>query len=146
MEKTRDSKGKFLPGYTPKVRRRAGSKNKISQKLVNTMGKESPEVIQAVIDAAKGGDVPAAKVVLSYIMPRSKTGKLELLLPEIVGTESLVDASAKIIGAIATGAIALDHGLDLQKLITAHKELLESHDLERRIEEIEAFTKAQEVN
>ena len=145
-QKTRDSKGKFLPGYKPPKRDRKGTRNRISKPLFTLMAKEAPAIIEAMVEAAKGGDTQAAKIVLAQVLPNTRTGKIRLLLPAIDGMDSVVEASAAIIDAVGKGDICLDHGDVLQRLLTSHQGMLESHDFEKRLAEIERFHNSTEVS
>ena len=69
-EDQRDGKGRFAPGHRGGPGRKKGtpvsSKKAEYMKLMET---HTPEILMAVIDKAKAGDLTAAKLILSRVIP-----------------------------------------------------------------------------
>lgn len=136
MAENRNAKGQFAAGHQPANVRRVGVRRKLSNSVFDKIVKATPAILDKLIESAKGGDVAASKLLLAQVMPQSKTGKLEILLPKITCAEDLITASAAVIDAVASGVLPLDHGGDLLKMLEAHRILFETGKLEAQVIEI----------
>jgi len=59
-------------------------------------------------------------------------------LPEVRSASDAVEASASLLAAVAAGEVTPDEGGRVMALLTAHKALVETGDLEARIAALEA--------
>lgn len=69
------SPGKFIKGVSgnPKGRPKGKSKNTmIRDQLVLAIENRAPEVVEAVVKAALGGDMTAAKIIMDRLIPVQK--------------------------------------------------------------------------
>jgi hypothetical protein len=94
--------------------------------------------VSSVINAAKDGDMLAAKLVPERILPPLKTRRLSFPTPPI---ETVADCHAALNGpwaAVSTGQITVDEAGTLAKVIGMHAEVLNVSALEERIKLLEA--------
>jgi hypothetical protein len=110
------------PGTTPGAKIRAA------------IEKHVDDILQTVIDAAKGGDIQAAKVLLDRICPPLKPQAAPVQIP--VG-DTLPESGANVVNATLGGAIPPDVGAALIKALAEQGKLVESVDLAKRIEALE---------
>ena len=61
--------------------RRAGSRNKATMLLEKMMADDGEGVVNAVLEAAKGGDMQAARIILDRISPPRKERPISCALP-----------------------------------------------------------------
>ena len=92
---------------------------------------------QKAIDLALQGDGPALRLCLDRIAPPRKDAPLSFALPPIKSAADTVQASASLLAAVAGGEVTPDEAGRVMALLTAHKALVESGDLEARISALE---------
>jgi hypothetical protein len=130
--------GRFVPGVSgnpagkpPGARARA---TRLAEKL---MAGDAEAVVRAVIEAAKGGDMTAARLVLDRIAPPCRGRRVRLDLPPIVGAADLVRALAAVADAMACGVLSAEEAQAAAAVLEHHRKAVETFDLERRIAAIE---------
>lgn len=133
----RNTKGQFLPGHKPVGKRKTGTKNRLSKAMFNKLAAATPAILDKLIEQAKGGDVAASKLILANVLPKSKTGLAALSLPVLNNAADITLASTLIVQAVAEGKIPLDHGVELQRMVSVHREIIETEVLEQKLIVIE---------
>jgi hypothetical protein len=118
--------------------RRAGSRNKATMLLEKMMSDDGEGVVNAVLEAAKGGDMQAARIILDRICPPRKERPISCKLPKLEDTSDLVAGISAIMAAVANGELTPGEGQALASLIEAQRRTLETEDIERRLIAIEA--------
>ena len=101
------------------------------------MAGDAEAVVRAVIEAAKGGDMTAARLVLDRIAPPCRGRSVRLDLPPIVGAADLVKALAAVADAMARGVISAEEAQAAAGVLDHHRKAVETLDLERRIAALE---------
>lgn len=95
------------------------------------------KILQAVIDAAIGGDMTACKMLLDRITPTLKPQTVPITLPV---NESLTAQGNEIIKATMTGQIPPDIGSQLITALTHQVKIIEIDELVKRIDALEKRT------
>ncbi|GBR76635.1 DUF5681 domain-containing protein [Acidiphilium acidophilum] len=131
--------GRFKPGQSgnPAGKPR-GARHKAVQALDILGRNASEEIVLAVIQQAKSGDMRAAELVLRRVWPERKGSPVELDLPTIRTAEDAMLAMSVVTDAAAAGTISPDEGEGFAKLIEAHRRAIETADLAERIAALEA--------
>lgn len=93
-----------------------------------------PEIITGILNAAKGGDIQAAKMILDRLIPSVKPQALPVAL-SIPDTDEAGRAKA-IFNAITKGEVSPDTG---NELLAALASLLKVKELTELIDRIEAL-------
>ncbi len=110
-------------------------KNKTAATILRkSIADDMPEIINALVGLAKGGDVQAAKVLLDRICPALKPQAMAISLP-VNGT--LAEQGGEIIKATMTGQIPPDIGSQLITALAHQAKIVEVDELTRRIEALE---------
>jgi hypothetical protein len=104
-------------------------------KIADDAGKE---ILAAMVAAAKGGDMRAGELVLSRIWPARKGRPIALTLPPIKDAAGVVSALGAVADAVATGDITPDEGSAVANVLETKRRSIETADLQRRIEVLEA--------
>jgi tellurite resistance protein len=130
----RDKDTRFKPGNPGKPR---GARHRITQLTQNLMESEVEEVVRSVIDAAKGGDMTAARVVIERILPARKSRTVNLDLPKIQNPDDVVQAMSAVVAAVADGEIDPDEAETVARVIEVKRRSLETANLEERIKALE---------
>jgi hypothetical protein len=94
-------------------------------------------ITKAVIEAAKAGDMTAARVVLDRVLPVRKGGGVSFSLPPTRNAAEVLEASSAVLAACASGRLTPQEATDISVLIAGHAKPIELVDLEKRIERIE---------
>lgn len=95
-------------------------------------------IVTKMIEAAKAGDVGAAKVLMDRLLPPKKDRHLQFELPRV---ETAADAAAglnAIIAGVSTGEITPAEGDALSRLIESSARIVELALLEQRVATLEA--------
>jgi len=93
-----------------------------------------PEIINTLVDLAKGGDVAAAKVLLDRTCPTLKPQSMHISLPV---NGSLAEQGGEVIKATLSGQIPPDIGSQLITALSNQGKLIELQELTKRIEILE---------
>ena len=133
----RKSDGTFAPGNTLGGRT-PGSRNKTTIAVETLLEGEHETLTRKAIEKALEGDVTALRLCLDRIAPARRDAPVSFVLPPIASAEDAVKASSAILAAVAAGEVTPDEGARVMSLLTAHKALVETCDLETRIAALEA--------
>jgi hypothetical protein len=130
----------FTPGVSGNpAGKKPGTRNRTSRVAQKMMADDCEAVVRAVINAAKDGDMTAARLVLDRIAPPCRGRPVRLDLPLIVSATDLVKALAAVVDAMSRGVISAEEALAAAAVLDHHRKAVETFDLERRIAAIEAM-------
>ncbi len=118
-----------------------GSRNKATLMVLGLMEEGAKEITQAVIDAARGGDLSAARLVLERLVPPTRERPISIDLPDTSTAEGISLAQQAIIQAVGMGELLPGEGNVLAGLVEARRKALESLELEKRISNLEGKAK-----
>lgn len=129
---------RFKPGQSgnPAGKPR-GARHRITQLAQDLLESEAEEVVRSVIDAAKGGDMAACRVVIERILPARKSRPVNLDLPKIQSADDVVQAMSAVVAAVADGEIDPDEAETVARVIEVKRRSLETASLEERIKALE---------
>lgn len=102
---------------------------------------ELSDVVRVVIDAAKGGDMGAARLVVDKLIPAVRERPLSIQLPSVGNAEDCVSAQTKVLAAVAAGDLLPSEGEALAGLIEQQRRSLETSQLANRMAAVEALLK-----
>jgi hypothetical protein len=128
--------GTFAPGNKLGGRPK-GSRNKTTLAVEALLDGEAEAITRKAIEMAMTGDGPAIRLCLERLLPARKDSPVVFELPPIETAADTVAASAALLGAVAEGDITPDEASRVMGLLTAHKALVETCDLETRITALE---------
>jgi len=114
-----------------------GSRNKATLLAIAAMEGELTDVVKVVIDAAKGGDMAAARLVVDKLIPTTRERPLSIALPDVTSVDDCATAQAKVLAAVAAGEILPGEGETLAGLIEHQRRSLETSDLAARMTALE---------
>lgn len=113
-----------------------GARSKATVLAQALMEGEIDGIVRSVIDAAKGGDISAARLILDKVVPSLKPRDMPVELGGLEGP--LSEQGRTVLHAMADGRISPDQGQALMSVITGQIKLMEYDDLIKRIEALEA--------
>jgi hypothetical protein len=98
---------KWQKGSSGNPRGRPLGTNEIG-KLRAALARHVPEIISAMVEAAKGGDTAAAKLILERAVPALRAEELPVTLEGFAGNR--VEMIAAVVQAIADGKLDMSRG------------------------------------
>lgn len=127
---------KFTPGKSGNPKGRPKGKGTTANTLRLRLADRAGEVLDTVVDAALGGDVAAAKIVLERVIPALKP--MEQAVQVGIPTEgTLTEQGRAVLGAIGAGALAPSQGAAVLGAIGTLARVTEIDELTRRVEALE---------
>lgn len=115
----------------------AGTRSKATQLLTAMMEGGAQKITQAVIEAAQGGDLMAAKIILDRVMPPAKERPVHVDLPDTSTSEGVSAAQNAILQAVATGELLPGEASTLSTIVEAKRRAIETQELADRITQLE---------
>lgn len=115
-----------------------GALSKTTIMVQKLFASEAKEISQKIIDMAKDGDFQAAKLILERICPPARDSPVEFKLPKIKKVEDILKAFTKVDEALASGKLTPSQAKVITDILESHRKALETNDLEKRIEQLEA--------
>ena len=135
----RKQSARFRPGTSGNPAGKApGTRHRVTRAVEVLLEGEAEALTRKAVDMALGGDGPALRLCLDRIAPARKDLPVSFALPPIKSAADTVAASASLLGAVAAGDVTPDEAGRVMALLTSHRALVETGDLERRIEALEA--------
>lgn len=126
----RDKNGRFAKGQSGNPAGRPHSE------LRRKLATGSDEVVQAVLEAAKEGDMAAARLVLERLVPPVRAAA-EPLTFDYDDTAPLSDQARQIMKATSQGQIPPDQATSLLTGLANLARIVEVDDFERRLSDLD---------
>ena len=137
-EKRKAPKSAFKPGTSGNPRGKpAGTRSKATTLLLALMEGDAHKITQAVIDAAKSGDLIAAKIILDRLIPPAKERPISVDLPDTTTPEGVSSAQSAILQAVAIGDLLPGEASTLSAIVESKRRAIETQDLADRIAQLE---------
>jgi Family of unknown function (DUF5681) len=134
----RNPDGHWRQGHSGNPRGRPkGARHRVTILAEQLMQGDAEDVVRAVIAAAKGGDMTAAKIILDRIAPVRKGAPVMFDLPELMTAADLPPAVAAVTKAIADGTLTPDEGSSVVTVLEAQRRAIETANLARRVAVLE---------
>jgi hypothetical protein len=114
-----------------------GARHKTTLLAEKLMQDDAENIVNAVLTAARAGDMTAARIVLDRILPARRDNPVTFALPKIKRPADAVAASAAILAAVGDGRLTPGEALEVSKLIEGFVKTLEVAELEERLNELE---------
>jgi hypothetical protein len=115
-----------------------GSRNKATLAVLTLMEQGAKEITEAVVAAAKTGDLTAARMILDRLAPHAKERPVSLVLPNTDTVEGVSAAQQVILQAVAAGDLLPGEGTALAGIVEARRKSIETLQLDLRIAALEA--------
>jgi hypothetical protein len=110
--------------------------------LVEQLAEDQAEqLIQKVLELAKGGDVTCLRMMVDRLWPIRKGQPVNMVLPSINGSQDLFPAIASIWTAIREGRLTPDEASALSIVVDRSLQAIALHDITKRIAALEEARK-----
>ncbi|MDP9057174.1 MAG: hypothetical protein M3N34_07610 [Pseudomonadota bacterium] len=116
---------------------RAGSRHRVTRAVEALLEGQHEALTAKAIDKALDGDMIALRLCLDRIAPPRKDSPIAMALPPVRTMADAVEASVAVLEAVALGDVTPDEAWRLMALLSAHRGIIETADLEARIAKLE---------
>ena len=114
-----------------------GAKHKTTILAEKLMAEDVEGVVKAVLDAARSGDMAAARIVLDRLVPVRKGRPVEIELPPVKTAADVLAAMGTVLAHVADGEISPDEGATVAGILEMKRRTLELVEIERRLAALE---------
>ena len=135
MAANRGDKGRFLPGTSGNPSGRPKAADQLRRKLESGV----EDAAQSVLDAAKGGDLNACRIIIERTLPALRPHHAAVRF-KIDPAAPLADQGRAVLSAVAEGKLPPDQGKALLDGIASLARITEIDELAARIEKLESMT------
>lgn len=126
--------GRWKPGQSGNPRGRAAGSGDVAR-LRAGIAEHVPAIIERLVDAAKEGDIQAARILLERVLPPMKAA--EQAVPVKFSGETLTDRGRAVLEAVEAGALAPGQAAALLSGLGTLARVAEVDELMRRVEALE---------
>ena len=139
---SRAASGRFSPGVSGNPQGRPKSE---TTALRQSLADGAADVVKVILDAARAGDIQAAKIVLDRLVPplKANTQAVQIALPD---SASPLDIASAILTATASGTLAPDIAAQLVTAVGTFCRIEEIEELRTRIAALETATRPTTTN
>lgn len=133
----------FQPGRSGNPAGKAkGTRNLATRKALAILEEGGDEVIKAVVEAAKAGDMSAAKIVVDRLVPPARERHVELPdFPDTSTVAGLNQAQQLILAAVANAELTPSEASILSGIAENRRKSMETAELAERIGQLERSVK-----
>jgi hypothetical protein len=128
--------GKFRKGESGNPAGKPKGTKDWRAKLRDQLQDAAPDIVKAVVAAAKGGDVQAARIVLDKLIPSIKASSAPISIPLPAGS-GFLERAETVFSAMAKGEVSPDDATAFLGALATVMKTQEVDDLEARITALE---------
>jgi hypothetical protein len=115
-----------------------GARHKTTVLLEKIMADDAAAVMKTVVEAAKGGDMRAAAIIVERMAPPApKDRPIQFTLPPITTIDDAAEALAGLLKSVANGEITPNEAASVAGLIEGFRKSVETLEHEARIRSLE---------
>ncbi len=112
-----------------------GARNRRHRALERVAQSEAIPLLQTVINAAKSGDMMAAKIILDRVWPRPRSAPINVDMPPTETPSDIRAAMHDLLSRVARGELTTEDG---QALIAMMTDMLRAHSFEQNLPDANA--------
>ena len=116
-----------------------GSRNATTLALEALLDGQAEALTQKAIDLALTGDMAALRLCIERLIPPRKDSPVNFTLPPMKSSADAVAAMAALVDAVAAGELTPIEAGELTKMVQAFAKVIETADLEERINRLEGM-------
>jgi hypothetical protein len=115
-----------------------GTRHRITVLAEKLMQDDAKDIVSAVLEAAKGGDMTAARLIMERIFPVRKGRPIYLDLPAVRTAADIAAAMTALTMAMASGGVTPDEAVSVAAVFETRRKTLETQEFELRLSALEA--------
>ena len=129
----------FKPGQSGNPAGKAkGTRHRATRAAEALLDGEVEALTRKAVEMALGGDTVAMRLCLDRILPVRRDRHIAFTLPELETAADAVKATAALAAAVATGEVTPSEAAELSKLVESFTKAIELHEIQHRLETLEA--------
>jgi translation elongation factor EF-Tu-like GTPase len=110
-----------------------GARHRVTLLAEKLMQDDTEAVVRSVVDAAKGGDMTAARLILDRIAPPRRGSPVSFNLPTIETAADISKALGAVMASVTCGELTPDEAIAISGLIETRRKVIETRELETRV-------------
>jgi len=114
-----------------------GSRNKTTVLAERLLHADIEGIVSAVVEAAKGGDMTAARIILDRLVPIRRGRPVKFELPDGTDAGGMAAAFSALIKSVSEGTLTTEEGASVAVLLEAHRKAVEMVELAERVTALE---------
>jgi len=114
-----------------------GTRHKTTMLAEKLMQDDAKDIVKVVLEAAKGGDMTAARLILERIAPVRKGRPVYFDLPPVQTAGDIAAAMTALTVAMASGDLTPDEAVTVASVFEMRRKTLETEDLMLRLQALE---------
>ena len=120
-----------------------GARHRASILAEKLMSDDVEAIARAVIDAAKTGDMVAARMILDRLVPVRRGCPVELSLPATADAKGLGAAFDALIAGVAAGELSPEEAQSVGALLEGRRRIIETVEIEQRVAALEQAARSE---
>jgi hypothetical protein len=112
-----------------------GARHRVTLLAEKLMQADVKAIVEAVVKAARNGDMTAARIVLDRIAPARRDSTVRFDLPKIESIDNIAPAMGAVLAAVASGEISPNEGQAIAALLGQQRQAFETAELAQRLDE-----------
>jgi hypothetical protein len=132
----------FEPGNPGRPK---GARHRVTLAIEALLDGQYEALTAKAIEKALEGDMVALRLCLDRIAPPRRDAPITLSLPKVRTAGDVLEASAAVLAAVAAGEVTPDEAGRLMALLVAHRGIVETADLDRRLAALESLQPARRI-
>src|SRR4051812_7196879 len=130
---------RFKPGQSGNPAGKAkGTRHRATRAAEVLLDGEAEALTRKAVEMALAGDTVAMRLCLDRIMPARKDRPVPFTLPTLETAADAVAAAAALVNAVAAGQLTPSEAAELSKLVESFSKAIELHEIQQRLENLEA--------
>lgn len=125
----------FQPGNPGRPR---GARHKVTVAIEALLEGEHEGLTRKAVQLALAGDTVALRLCLDRLAPPRRDAPIAFQLPADLSAGGIVEAGISVLRALSAGEVTPDEAARVMAVLQAHRQLIETADLARRIEALES--------
>jgi len=114
-----------------------GARNRATLAVQELLDGEAEKLTRKCVELAMGGDSTALRLCMERIAPPPKDRPINFPMPRATTAKEMVTSLAEIAEAVGDGVLSPGEANALADLLEARRRVIETADLEERIERLE---------
>lgn len=129
--------GRFGPGNAGGPGRPRGHRSALARTLDGIGEADAVAIRNRMVNAAKAGDMQAARLILDRLWPSPKGRPVAFDLPHTEGAADIPKTTGAVLDAVSAGDLTAEEGAAVVAIVEAHRKAIEASTLEARIARLE---------
>jgi hypothetical protein len=130
---------RFKPGQSGNPAGKAnGTRHRATRAAEALLDGEAEALTGRAIEMALAGDTVAMRLCLDRILPARRDRHVSFTFPPMETAADAVAATAALVNAVAAGEVTPSEAAELSKLVEGFAKVVELHDVQQRLEALEA--------